>query len=328
MRLVGTTIFADPEDYKDSFRGAKIELVFTGRGDFNARLTSVELPNLHLLRSQESLPRIAYISLAPRRVFISFAAHFDASPICGGVELQPGDMIFHSVSERMHQRTNGPCDWVFISLEPTYLTKFGKVFTGADLAPPSATRILRPRAIAAANLRRLIAKACGVAQSKPNIIAHRECVRSLEQDLFHSLIDCLTEDDLYHHAASTRHHAGIMARFEKVLAAHPDRQLQMDELCKAVGTSQRTLRICCAEVLGLGPSQYGRLRRLNLVRAALARRDVTRPAIAETAARHGFTEPGRFAVVYRSVFGESPTTTLRRSNFIAQCTSAEFAWLT
>jgi hypothetical protein len=34
--------------------------------------------------------------------------------------------------------------------------------------------------------------------------------------------------------------------------------------------------------------------------------------VAEHARRHGFTELGRFAVVYRTVFGESPSTTLRR----------------
>ena len=52
MHPASFKIFEDPEDYKASFPNAKIELVLIGRGDFNARLTSVKLPNLHLLRSQ------------------------------------------------------------------------------------------------------------------------------------------------------------------------------------------------------------------------------------------------------------------------------------
>ena len=105
-----------------------------------------------------------------------------------------------------------------------------------------------------------------------------------------------------------------MTRFEKALSVQPNRQLQMAELCEAIGVSERTLRICCAERLGMGPSQYIRLRRLNLVRAALRRANAEGSSIAQVAARYGFAEPGRFAVAYRSVFGETPSTTLRRSD--------------
>jgi AraC-like DNA-binding protein len=71
----------------------------------------------------------------------------------------------------------------------------------------------------------------------------------------------------------------------------------------------------------MGPSEYIRLRRPNMVRAALLRRDAAGPSIAEVAARYGFAEPGRFAVTYRSVFGETPSTTLRRFDLFARTTA-------
>lgn len=312
MRRVGPTIFNDPADYQASFRGARINLVITGRGDFKARLTGVELPNLHLLCGQENLPRIAYVSVAPKRALVAFPMRFDPPPICGGIELQSGDVMFHGRGERMHQRANGASHWAFISLASSLLAKCGKAFTGRDLVPPPAARVLRPPEFAATLLRRLHAKACRVAETNPDDIAHSEIGRALEEDLLHALVDCLTADDAHDQGATKRHHASIMVRFEEVLAAHSGRPFRMPELCSTVGVPERTLRICCAEVMGMGPSQYARLRRLNIARAELRRADGAGTSIAQIAARHGFSEPGRFAVVYRSIFGETPSTTLRR----------------
>ena len=101
-----------------------------------------------------------------------------------------------------------------------------------------------------------------------------------------------------------------MARFEVTLATYPNRKLSAGELCAAIGVSGRTLEACCVEVLGMSPGSYARLRRLNLVRAALRRADLTITRVSELARRYGFSELGRFAVTYRTVFGETPSTTL------------------
>jgi transcriptional regulator GlxA family with amidase domain len=50
---------------------------------------------------------------------------------------------------------------------------------------------------------------------------------------------------------------------------------------------------------------------LNLVRSALWRADPETASVAEIARNHHFLELGRFAVAYRAVFGEMPSSTLR-----------------
>jgi AraC-like DNA-binding protein len=102
-----------------------------------------------------------------------------------------------------------------------------------------------------------------------------------------------------------------MARFEDALAASDGRQPSAPELSAAIGVPERTLRQCCTELIGLSPSRYIRLRRLNMVRAALRRADPTTASVAEIAQRYQFSELGRFAVAYRATFGESPSATLR-----------------
>jgi hypothetical protein len=165
--------------------------------------------------------------------------------------------VFHSPGERMHQRTTGASEWAFISVAPEYLAKYGKAI--ADHIPAPIGQVLRPPAFTAARLRRLHAKACRLAATKTDIIAHREVARALEQDLLHALVNCLTADNA-NHAVITRHHTNIMVRFEEVLDAHSDQQLSLPKLCAAIGVSDRVLRICCAEMVGMSPSQYNRLR--------------------------------------------------------------------
>jgi AraC-like DNA-binding protein len=86
----------------------------------------------------------------------------------------------------------------------------------------------------------------------------------------------------------------------------------MPELCVEIGVPERTLRLCCAEFLGMSPSRYLRLRRLNMVRTELRRADPATARVAEIARRYQFSELGRFAATYRAVFGEMPSDTLRR----------------
>jgi transcriptional regulator GlxA family with amidase domain len=118
-------------------------------------------------------------------------------------------------------------------------------------------------------------------------------------------------DEVGEHPERLRHHANLMVRFEDQLARTKARQLTMPELCAAIDVPERTLRVCCAEILGISPSRYLLLRRLNLARAALRRADPATASVADIARAYEFEQPGRFAVIYRQIFGETPSATLR-----------------
>jgi AraC-like DNA-binding protein len=313
MRGSGTTTFTDADDYQASIRGAKFSLVFRSQRDFKARLTWVELRHLRLLRAQENLPRVAHVSLTSDLVFVAWRTRYDAPQIIDGVELQPGDIVFHGRGERLHQQTLGPSQWGFISLAPKHLAACGKALTGLELVAPPLGRILRPSRVDIAHLRHLHAAACRLAEAKPEMLIRPEVARALEQDLIHTLVNCLTSNDAHKRSARLRRHMKIMARFEEVLALHPERQLQISELCGAIGVSERTLRMCCSEFLGMNPNRYHRLQRLNIVRAELRRVETPTAKVGELAWLHGFPELGRFAAIYRTVFGETPSTSLRRA---------------
>jgi AraC family ethanolamine operon transcriptional activator len=63
----------------------------------------------------------------------------------------------------------------------------------------------------------------------------------------------------------------------------------------------------------MGPKHYLLLRRMHLARRAL-REATTDATVTDVATRYGFWQLGRFAVDYQSLFGESPSATLRRQS--------------
>jgi transcriptional regulator GlxA family with amidase domain len=114
-------------------------------------------------------------------------------------------------------------------------------------------------------------------------------------------------------SAVKRRHARIMIMFEEVLADHLSKPLRMSELCGLIGVSERTLRSCCAQFLGMSPIRYVLLRRLSRARVALRDAEPDAANLLEFVRGFGFSELGRFEAAYRAAFSEAPLTTLQRA---------------
>jgi AraC-like DNA-binding protein len=309
----GTRTFFDPDHYEAGLREAQIDAVIIPRGKFRARLTWAELHHLQVLRCEEEPPRVGFVQLPPPLAFVMFPTHFAALAVWRGTEFLGGEIMFHSRGERLHQSTPGPFAWSVIAIDPAQLEHYGRAIAGKTLTSPPDGRILRPSRRDVARLRRLHAQACRLAETKSKILSHFEVARAIEQELIHALVTCLTTGGARTDTFATRHHASIMVKFEETLAGHLAQPSNMAELCQLVGVSDRTLRTCCAEFLGVSPTRYVLLRRLREVRNALRKADPQTGSVAEIAHRFGFAELGRFAGTYRARFGETPSATLQRA---------------
>jgi AraC-like DNA-binding protein len=308
----GTRTFLEPEHYEAGLGQVQIQALILPRDKFRARLTWAELHHLQVLRCEEDAPRVAYLQLAPRRAFMTFSADSGPLPVWRGTEMQAGDIVFYGRGERLHQLTPGPFVWNVIAMDPAQLEYYGRALSGTPFSLPSEGRALQPSQRFAAGLRRLHARICRFAETKPKIVSHSEVARAMEQGLIQMLVTCLTTASDRADGQPKRLHARIMVRFEEVLAEDLSRPLEMPELCALVAVSDRTLRLCCTEFLGMSPTQYVLLRRLKEVRRALREADRNMVTVAEVARRFGFAELGHFAESYRATFGEDPSATLQR----------------
>ena len=102
----------------------------------------------------------------------------------------------------------------------------------------------------------------------------------------------------------------MVRRATDFLRAHASEGVRIGRVSRAAGISERALRNAFHRDHGVSPKQYEVRERLRAARQALC--DVTAAdSVTTIASDHGFFELGRFAGLYKHVFGESPSETIR-----------------
>jgi AraC-like DNA-binding protein len=95
--------------------------------------------------------------------------------------------------------------------------------------------------------------------------------------------------------------------------AHADHPFTSTALARVAGCSVRSLQEGFRRHMGLSPLQYLRQVRLEQAHHDLVRADAGDATVTDIACHWGFTHLGRFAAMYRSKYGRSPSDTLNRS---------------
>ena len=131
----GTSIFTDLHSYL-----ARLPLsascALTEGTRFSARLTWVELPDTHLFRAREAAPRVGYLVM-PAGVRLHHLPDAESVAADGrrrGATL--GELMFHALGGRFHQRTSSLGHWGGISLKPSTLASVVRTLTGRTVAVP------------------------------------------------------------------------------------------------------------------------------------------------------------------------------------------------
>jgi AraC-like DNA-binding protein len=306
--------FTDPDLYRQAVRAVDADVVVVGSGDFRGALTKVDFERLWIQRGHETLPRIAWLKHNPARApifFLTRAGHGSVSD--SGRDVLPGAIVFHKLGATYHSRSGGEMHWGAMSLTPEDLAAVGRAVVGRELTVPSVTCHSRPDPGLMSRLIALHDSAGQLARTRPDMFAHPEVARALEQMLLHAMVRCLADGAPVETSRGNRRHAATLARLEDVLVEKCDRPLYLAEICTAIGVSERSLRMCCQEHLGMGPIHYLWLRRMTLAHRALLRAAPASTTVTEVATGYGFWELGRFAGAYRKLFGEAPSATLAKA---------------
>ena len=111
----------------------------------------------------------------------------------------------------------------------------------------------------------------------------------------------------------------IVEHCEQVARANVGTLVRVAELSRIAGINQRTLSRAFHEIRGVAPYRYLLDLRLSEVRQVLLSEEGT---VTEAAMRFGFRELGKFGVLYRKAFDESPSETRRRAQSGASDTAS------
>ncbi|MBN9603786.1 MAG: helix-turn-helix transcriptional regulator [Afipia felis] len=263
-----------------------------------------------MARYSLSSPQVNVFGIKPERAVIAFLTEPEASVRHRGLKILPGDIIINKDGER-HQQTDTDLHGGTMSLVIDDLNTALEAIIGHTFMEKLTKPIVRPSPALMLRLLELHKMVGQLALDTPEIFELPEIRRALEQRLIHLMVRCLAEGADIEITTGGRRYDAIMTKFEKYLAAHPDRPLYLTDICSGIGVAERTLRAACEEHLGMGPIRYLTLRRMHLVRQALRDADAGKTNVTRVVTDHGFWELGRFSVAYRALFGESPSETLR-----------------
>jgi AraC-like DNA-binding protein len=114
------------------------------------------------------------------------------------------------------------------------------------------------------HLRHLHSAAIGLVERRSRAVIDAAAAHGLEQQLIHTLVDCLSKSSAIEATPATCEHRNVALRLEALLQIQPEPYLRTAEICSAIDVSARALRISCEEQLGMGPTQYIHRRRMQL----------------------------------------------------------------
>lgn len=154
-----------------------------------------------------------------------------------------------------------------------------------------------------------------LARRSPELVAQLEQRRRLSADLLPLVLESLV-DGLERQAGGGREPSRLelVKLVEAWARENPTTPITLEDLCRTVYASRRSLMRGFREHLGMGPMAYLKLRRLHGVHEQLLHHNPESVRVMDLANRWGFPNAGHFARDYRAMFGEQPHETLRRVN--------------
>ena len=267
MPRTSTSIFGEPEDFEAALSGdGIIGLLVTGEGKFRARLTQVALEEICLTAGEEEQPRCAFALIPDNMVLIVLPTGKGPWPVWGGITIGANQVITIGPSERLHVRTSGLSRWGSLRISVETLARYNCALMATPLLISGISR-WRPQRTVLRNLLTLYRAAIYAAEARSSVIVDADAAHVLEQQLIHTLIECLSSSLCNQEPPADRQHRGILAQFEDMISDEPERSIS--DICAALHISEAMLRACCRQHLGMSPGCYRRLRS----KAGAARQD-------------------------------------------------------
>ncbi|MEB3265107.1 MAG: helix-turn-helix domain-containing protein [Cyanobacteriota bacterium] len=296
-----------------------MEVVQLTPGRLRDRLVKIECRPLDLLMIQANLPLLSRGSKPQRWL----QCGLNLAPIpAGPVELQShgeaaGEGDLYGLRPHTEAYLISPAGYhsVFITLPRALFFELAESYGLPDLEGPLQrlnTVTLEPGRLQ--ELRRLLRQVLRLAVQQPQLLGRPSLRQRLVGDLVPLLQEALV-DGLERRRGQrppTAPRIDLVKQVDRWLQANPNRDINLDALCREVHSSRRTLIRGFREHLGLGPMQFLKLYRLHGVRRELRRSDGQLIQVAGVAGQWGFHSPGHFARDYQALFGERPSETLRR----------------
>ena len=128
--------FADPDEYAAVFPATSADLTITGRGQFIANVTRIDLHRLWMLRYSDNLPRVKHSANITGRTIIAFRTQHGPGLFFNGKEMHSGNIKQLGPGQSDNQQSAGLASVGVMSLPVEDMASVGKAIAGIELEPP------------------------------------------------------------------------------------------------------------------------------------------------------------------------------------------------
>jgi len=137
-------------------------------------------------------------------------------------------------------------------------------------------------------------------------------IKRLRESVVIALLEALVGGEVKRDHLAHQRQTACMARIERLIDERREDPIGLQDLCEGAGLALRTAEAIIRNRTGMTALQYLQRRYLAFARESLLRAE-SGATVTKIAMQNGFFHLGRFAGFYRSIYGETPSTTLLRA---------------
>ena len=305
--VFGDGRFRGPEHFEQCNRevGCIVECRQLRRGDFLLEFSNVMQNGISITRERFNIS--CEINAEPPEGEFGFVIPRSGDSIeIGNCPFEPGHVVLFPSRSEMNFRNRGPAsDYAIHLAEKEFVRAARYMFPQAELTKSGICELVKGDPDRLNSLVDQLRKIETSANSDESEILYR-----IVNQAICWLADAAEVTDVRFLANS----AGdvIARRAQEYIEANYRDPIDMAVLCREVGAGVRSVQRSFAKHLQMSPLAYLTVKRLDAARRELLESRPSEKSVSEIAVDHGFTHLGRFSVLYREHFGESPRETLHK----------------
>jgi AraC family ethanolamine operon transcriptional activator len=301
--------FNDFEAYADAVAGVDGQMRVTGRGNGDWALELLDAGDVIAMLGSDGAPML-YRGLSHAGRYHAYITLPGSDAYMQGHAATDELFIWFAPGTEVHAVTRVASRFIALDLSATAVLAHASGMAGLVDGRLDRTHPVLVGREQIQQLITLMMRALKVNQRRPELFAVPAVRRAFSGRVIHELLRCvaLRGPDTVGRSRGRP----VVSRNEIISRAvqHIQRSIRgeatIGELTSSARTSQRSLNRAFDEVFGMGPQQYYMIERLHVIRRALRE---ARPGDTVTliCSRSGVWDLGRFAGMYRKIFGIHPS---------------------
>lgn len=298
---------SDFDEFAQALRGVDGRYLLTGSTTCDWRLQVVELDGVTLMVGQDGAANLFHASCQAGVHSLFVPLESAGGVAVNGERLAPSNVSWLVPGSEFHMRAGGAQQWIAVMIEDA-APGAATVLDDAVLAMSACTHSGRALPQSIAHLRvlssRLFQRQDGPLDERSTAVVRHQLLQAT-----HSVVHSMHGTRQERRGRPSLSRQLIVDRAINAIDARLDQPIQLSELSKWAGVSERTIRSVFREQFGVSPHRYIAMRRMHGIHSAI-RSAASQDTVSDICGRFGVWDFGRFARSYRQQFGVSPSSML------------------